>query len=243
MEKNTKNRISWFEANIHYHFGQVKLIETALTHTSAANEVNKCAEHNERLEYLGDAVLELCISEILYFLHPEAREGELTAIRSRLVNQQSLAKIARTLHLDEVLLLGKGEEAQGGRKKDTILSDAFEALLGAIFLDGGFDAAKIFVQRTFSEQLQEKVIKEKQQDYKSKLQEVTQRLFKDRPLYRLEGSVGPEHDKVFSVILVLPNGATIEASGSSVKRAEQRAAQKALSFLEEKSLLSDSEKH
>ena len=210
--------------DIPYHFQQVKLLETAITHTSAANENFDGREHNERLEFLGDAVLELCVSAELFKRFSHAREGQLTAMRSRLVNQQSLAEIARRVHLDSLVILGKGEESQGGREKDTILSDTLEALLGAIFLDGGMPAAQKVVAFFFAELWEGPDGREKPKDYKSRLQELTQLKFKGRPIYRLVSSEGPEHDKVFTVAVQLPEGTEVEATGSSIKRAEQTAA-------------------
>jgi ribonuclease-3 len=221
--------------NIPYQFSQVKLLEEAMTHSSYANERHENNMHNERLEFLGDAVLELCISASLYARFPEAREGELTTLRSRLVNQESLAAIARSIDLDAKIILGKGEEAQGGRVRDSLLSDAFEALLGAIFLDGGFTAAQEAVNGFFEEAWPEKSGRAKSKDAKSRLQEVTQQRFKERPVYSLAGSEGPEHDKIFTVRLELPGGIAFTARGSSVKRAEQNAAVKALNhFAEQK---------
>ena len=220
------------QENIPYRFQQVKLLQTAMTHTSAANERTGGTEHNERLEFLGDAVLELCISQELYRRFPDAREGELTAMRSQLVNQTSLASIARKLGIDKCLLLGKGEEAQGGRKKDTLLSDAVEALLGAVFLDGGNTAAEQMVGSLFKKKWATLNHSLQTRDYKSRLQEITQTRFKDRPVYSLMGNSGPEHAKVFTVVLRLPDGTCVEATGSSVKRAEQHAACAVLEMLE-----------
>ncbi|MDL2291057.1 ribonuclease III [Desulfovibrio sp. OttesenSCG-928-F20] len=217
--------------NIPYSFRQVKLLGEALTHSSYANEQTEGHEHNERLEFLGDAVLELCISDELFRRFPTVREGELTAMRSRLVNQESLAALARRIGLNEKIILGKGEEAQGGRERDSLLSDAFEALLGAIFLDGGFEAARQIVRDLFIDAWPEKSAKAKNKDAKSRLQEVTQQLFRDRPVYALVGSQGPEHDKTFTVRLELPDKSVFTATGSSVKRAEQNAATMALTCL------------
>ena len=204
-----------------------------MTHSSYANEQQNGVEHNERLEFLGDAVLELCISEELYRRFPGTREGDLTAMRSRLVNQESLAGMARKIGLDKKIILGKGEEAQGGRERDALLSDAFEALLGAIFLDGGFEAVRTAVHWLFEENWPEqREGRPKSKDAKSLLQEATQRLFKARPVYSLLSSEGPEHDKTFCVRLELPEGTVFFAEGSSMKRAEQAAAHAALARLE-----------
>lgn len=205
-----------------------------MTHSSYANEQQDGSEHNERLEFLGDAVLELCISEELYQRFPDTREGELTAMRSRLVNQESLAAIARKIGLDERIVLGKGEEAQGGRERNSLLSDAFEALLGAIFLDGGYAAVKKAVTELFADSWPERSGRIKSKDGKSRLQEATQHVFKERPVYHLMGSSGPEHDKEFTVRLELPDKTEFVAKGSSVKRAEQTAAHMALAHLEKR---------
>jgi len=223
---------SRLQRDIPYRFGQVKLLRAAMTHSSYANEQQDGAEHNERLEFLGDAVLELCISEELYRRFPGAREGDLTALRSRLVNQETLAGLARKIGLDKNIILGKGEEAQGGRERDALLSDAFEALLGAIFLDGGFEAVRTAVAGLFEESWPEREARPKSKDGKSRLQEVTQHLFKARPVYSLLCSEGPEHDKIFRVRLELPEGMVFIAEGSSMKRAEQTAAHAALAQLE-----------
>lgn len=226
--------IERLQRGIPYHFTQVKLLTSALTHSSYANERQGGVEHNERLEFLGDAVLELCISEELYRRFPDTREGELTAMRSRLVNQETLAALARSIGLDTCLILGKGEESQGGRERDSLLSDAFEAVLGAVFLDGGFEAAQQAVRELFAGLWPEQAGKGKTKDAKSRLQEATQELFKERPVYLLLDSRGPEHDKTFTVRLVLPDKTEFIAEGSSVKRAEQTAAHVALRALAER---------
>ncbi|ABB38505.1 ribonuclease III [Oleidesulfovibrio alaskensis G20] len=215
-----------------YRFADVRLLETALTHSSYANERGTEIEHNERLEYLGDAVLELTVSEQLFTRFPEAREGQLTRMRARLVSKPSLAELARELKLDTYLLLGKGEESQGGRTRSSVLSDAFEAILGAIFLDGGYAAAGKTVLHVFSSRWPQGAEAARTKDAKSTLQELTQRLFKERPVYTLLGSSGPEHEKIFKVRLLLPDGRALETEGQSVKRAEQKAAGLALELLE-----------
>ncbi len=221
------------QRDIPYDFGQVKLLDTALTHSSYVNERLEGGEHNERLEFLGDAVLEICVSEELYRRFPEEREGALTAMRSRLVNQDNLADLAGGIGLDKCLLLGRGEENQGGRSRSSILSDTFEALLGAVFLDGGFAAAQKVVAGLFAGRLGEPLPPTKGRDHKSRLQEVVQRRFKSHPIYALVESSGPEHAKTFAVRLELPDGHVFTAEGSSIKRAEQLAALEALGHCEE----------
>jgi ribonuclease-3 len=223
------------QEGIPYRFTQVKLLRTALTHSSYANEKQDGEDHNERLEFLGDAVLELCVSENLYNARPDAREGELTAARSRLVNQEALAAVARRIGLDKYLRLGKGEEAQGGRDRDSLLSDALEALLGAIFLDGGYAAAQRAVPAFFAGEREQSRRSRETKDCKSRLQEETQKIFRERPVYALVDSAGPEHEKVFTVRLTLPDGKSFTAAGSGVKRAEQTAAASALRYLAENS--------
>lgn len=217
---------------IHHRFAQVKFLEAALTHSSFANEQN-CFEDNERLEFLGDAVLELCISEEGFRRYPTAQEGQLTRVRSQLVKEQSLALIARELGLDRHIRLGRGEELQGGRERDALLADAFEALLGAVFLDGGFEAARKTVLSFFEDQWPARAMLPETKDYKSRLQEVAQEMFRDRPIYVLAETSGPEHEKLFEVDVTLPGGERFRGDGTSVKRAEQEAARIALGFLEE----------
>ncbi len=211
-----------------YRFSRLEYLQRALTHSSAANENKSVGMHNERQEFLGDAVLELCVSWALFTRFPEAREGDLTKVRSSLVSAKSLAMLAKELHIDKHLRLGRGEESQGGRQRDTVLSDAFEAVLGAIFEDGGYEAAYAVVLRIFSKHWPEQASQNLRKDYKTQLQEVIQRLHKDRPVYVLQSSSGPEHAKVYQVCLTLPQGKSFQASGQSLKRAEQEAARLAL---------------
>lgn len=214
--------------NMGYEFQNPRLLELALTHSSWANEKGHGGQHNERLEFLGDAVLELCVSTELYKRYPHAREGELTRMRSRLVSEKSLAEIARKNNLDEALLLGAGEERQGGRKRDAILCDATEAVIAAIYEDGGFDQARKVVARIFSANWEKIPIEPMEIDYKSRLQEVCQQYFHDVPAYNVENSTGPEHAKIFEVVLTLPGGQQFRASNSSCKKAERDAAAQAL---------------
>ncbi|GFK93062.1 Ribonuclease 3 [Fundidesulfovibrio magnetotacticus] len=229
----TEEALDNLQDAISYRFGQVKLLVTALTHSSYANEQG-CV-HNERLEFLGDAVLELAVSEELFRRFPEAPEGALTKLRSKLVSMPALAELARSLHLDQAILLGKGEEGQGGRTRDSLLADAMEALLGAVFQDGGYEGAKSAVGAIFAPLWPEDVEQSRARDYKSRLQERTQRDMRTRPIYRLMGSSGPEHEKRFEVELALPDGRVIQAAGPSVKKAEQSAARMALQALGEPS--------
>ena len=212
-----------------YDFIRKDLLELALTHSSWANECGSGQEHNERQEFLGDAVLELCVSWEVYRRFPVAREGELTKMRSGLVSAVSLAERAREMGLDSLLKLGRGEESQGGRKRDAVLSDALEAVLAAIYEDGGFAATQEAVARIFAGQWPDRAGDGKaSKDYKTRLQESSQQRFGQAPLYTRVGSHGPEHSKVFEVVLRLPDGSEFSASGSSCKKAEQQAARIAL---------------
>ncbi len=223
--------IDQVQARIQYVFGDVKLLNEALTHSSYANESPGRGQSNERLEFLGDAVLELCITEELYVRYPEANEGQLTTFRAMLVNEGVLAGLSRKLKIDQVLLLGRGEENQGGRQRQSLLSDAFEALLGAIFLDVGYAVAKQWVLERFVGLWPRQMELPLEKDHKTKLQELTQQHCRDRPVYVLEGSSGPEHERTFHVLLKLPTGEGFRGSGSSVKKAEQNAARQAMVFL------------
>jgi len=230
MDQNLKR----LQSVISHQFSQVKYLTCALTHSSHANEVDQVAEDNERLEYLGDAVLELTVSEMLYSRFPEAAEGVLTRLRAGLVSEPALAAVARDLGLDTLILLGKGEEAQGGRDRDSILSDALEAVFGAVFLDGGYEAAKQSAYAVLGERVPDLPEAPREKDPKSRLQELTQKLFKARPVYALAQSLGPEHAKTFEVELTLPDGRMVSARGPNMKKAEQKAAGKALKLFTER---------
>jgi len=220
------------QEDIHYRFGQVKLLELALAHSSWANEQGRPDMSNERLEFLGDAVLELCVSEEAFRRYPEADEGLLTKLRSRLVKTATLAGLARRLGLESRLLLGRGEEAQGGRERDSLLADALEALLGAVFMDGGFAAARELVRRLLAAHWPETPALPGGKDSKSRLQELTQETHRERPVYSLVESSGPEHHKVFEVEVLLPGGERFRAQGQSLKKAEQAAAAQAMAHLQ-----------
>lgn len=219
---------------IGHEFKQVKLLELALTHSSYANERSQAGEHiesNERMEFLGDAVLDLCVSEELYRRFPGAPEGQLTKLRARLVSEASLAEVARELGLHKIIRLGRGEASQGGRERAALLCDATEAVLGAVFLDGGFAAACACVRRILADRWPAGAEVIRVKDPKSRLQELTQGRFKARPVYRLLRSEGPDHAKVFTVCVTLPDGTEIVSGGASLKKAEQMAATMALQSL------------
>ena len=220
------------EERLGHVFARPELLTQALTHSSLANECSRSPEHNERLEFLGDAVLELCVSSALFRRFPLAREGELSAMRSKLVSAGSLAGLAREMGLDKLLLLGRGEEMQGGRCRDSVLSDVFEALLAAVYEDGGFAAALAAVESLFAPYWPGlDGMPRKPKDYKSLLQEKTLQIFRDRPIYQRKASHGPDHAPVFVVALRLPDGREFPGSAASCKGAEQDAARRALAAL------------
>jgi ribonuclease-3 len=221
-----------FALKLGHDFRDAGLLAEALTHSSFANETAGGAPHNERLEFLGDAVLSLCVSGELFARFPQAREGELTRLRSHLVGAPFLAELAREIGLDACLRLGRGEESQGGRTRDTLLGDALEAVLGAVFTDGGFASAKKLVRRWYRRHWPAESGVRSRKDCKTLLQEVVQRQSRGgRPVYTPLAEYGPEHAKLFEVRLVLPDGQDFTGRGHSLKRAEQEAAAGALRVL------------
>ena len=221
------------ELRLGHRFGNGNLLATALTHSSWANEAGHPGAHNERLEFLGDAVLELCVSSELFRRFPEAREGDLTRMRAHLVSTPSLAALACELGIDRAILLGRGEESQGGRQRENILADAVEAVLAAVYEDGGFAAAQMAVARVFAARWPDAPEKPQANNAKSQLQELTQRLFRACPGYALVGASGPEHARIFEIRLTLPDGREFFARNTSCKKAEQDAAAHALQALNE----------
>lgn len=224
-----KDSLEKLESKIAYTFQNKKLVKQAVTHSSYANErkINKIEDY-ERLEFLGDAVLELVSSEFLFAKHREMPEGQLSRTRAAMVCEPSLAACARDLGLDQYILLGKGEEMTGGRRRDSIVSDAMEALIGAVYLDGGFEKAKEFIHRFVLENLENKALF---YDAKSILQEEMQKSGVDVH-YVLTGESGPEHDKTFSVEVYQGEKLLGKGSGHNKKKAEQQAAHEALLLLQ-----------
>lgn len=218
-----------FEEKVGYAFKNKRLLEQAFTHRSYLNE-NRGAgrEHNERLEFLGDAVLELVVTEFLYAKYPEKAEGDLTAYRAALVNTVSIADAASKLGMNEYLLLSRGESRDTGRARQIILANAFEALIGAIYIDSGYDAAENFISAQLFYKTDEVVEKRLWQDAKSRLQELSQERLGFTPTYEIVNQSGPDHDKTFSVGAYLGTEKVATGEGRSKQEAEQDAAQKAL---------------
>lgn len=222
------------QLSLGYEFKNIEYLKLALTHSSWAYEHRREDGHNERLEYLGDAALELCVSTVLFEMFPKAREGLLTSMRARLVGETSLAAIAREFGVENCIRLGAGEDKQGGRNKNSVLSDAVEAIIAAAYLDGGFDAAKNVVNCLFVNRWPDATFKEPAPNNKTLLQEVCQKLFHKLPEYRLLESSGPDHERTFKVRLALPDGSEFLAAGSSCKKAEQACAGMALEAMQNK---------
>jgi ribonuclease III len=210
-----------------YSFKDPALLVRALTHVSYDRQ--KSAGHNEVLEFLGDAVLDLAVSDLLMRHNPEKSEGDLSRMRAGLVNSSVLAEKAAVLKLGALLRLGKGEERSEGRGKPSILAGAFEALLGAVFQDGGYDAARRIVESYFHADVTGKNLG--QQDFKTRLQEISQMLFHEPPVYRLVSELGPDHDKRFVTEIAVGGKILGKGQGRSKKQAEQDAAKRALNEL------------
>lgn len=227
-----------------YEFRDPNLLRLALTHKSHANELFRrgstgpnesdsafVAVHNERLEFLGDSVLGLIISDLLYENFSDANEGKLSKVRSTLVRAETLSDIARTLDLGTYVLLGKGEVTTGGFAKESILSSTYEAVLGAVYLDGGLAAAYALVEEHFKELLPNAMSGAITRDYKTNLQEVAQRQFKQSPSYRVLNELGPDHEKTFEVLLKVGPFEQL-GRGRNKKEAEQAAARELLQAMQ-----------
>jgi len=223
-----KEILSEFEQIIGYRFTDLRLLQKALIHSSFAFEQAQIGKNNETLEFLGDAVLDLVVGHILIRRYPEMREGDLTKLRAALVNETHLAAMARDIDLGRFLSLGKGEDASQGRNKSSILSCAYEAVIGAIFEDGGYETVVAFIERFFLPAIEGKKEGLLIADAKSRLQEELQEQFNEAPSYRLDSEEGPSHMKVFSVSVVFQGDVLGKGTARSKKEAEQRAAADAL---------------
>lgn len=214
------------QKRIGYHFYDEKLIRQALTHSSYANErkINKCGDY-ERLEFLGDAILEMVSSEFLFRKYPDMPEGKLTKLRASMVCEPSLAFCAKDLELGKFLFLGKGEEATGGRNRASVTSDVMEAIIGAIFLDGGLESAKLFIMNYILNDIEDKQLF---YDSKTILQEQIQKTPGKTISYVLTGEEGPDHDKIFCVDVLIDGETLASGKGKNKKSAEQEAAYKVL---------------
>jgi ribonuclease-3 len=227
--------IAQFESRLGIVFRNRTLLELALVHGSHVNEAQDVrTESNERLEFLGDAVLDMVVAEALYHERPEAGEGELTATRSALVRRESLAEVARSVGLGAFLRLGRGEASSGGRYKDKNLADALEAVVAAVYLDQGYAIAREFILRHLQPQLEQARANGATPNYKAMLQEYLQSLNQTLPHYRVVSAIGPDHQKEFTAEALLQDTILGSGSGRSRKAAETAAARSALARLQEK---------
>ena len=223
---------SGLENDIGYEFNNKELLVNALTHTSYANEHKyKDVKDNERLEFLGDAVLELVTSEYLFTNMPDMPEGNMTKLRASLVCEPTLAIDARELKLEDYIYLGKGEEETGGRSRDSIISDAFEALIGAIYLDGGFEYARNFIVKFALNDIENKKLFH---DSKTMLQERVNSVKNGNLIYKIVGESGPDHNKSYEAVVMLDQMVIGKGVGHTKKAAEQQAAYKALKTLDKR---------
>ncbi len=220
---------SSFAKRLGLSFKNLDLLVEALTHRSYLNEHREYAgSHNERLEFLGDAVLELAVTNFLFKKFPAKPEGELTAYRAALVNTVSLAESSQALGVNDFLLLSKGESKDTGRARDVILADAFEAIIGAAYLDQGYDAAEAFIARNLYTKIDDVIAKRSYQDAKSRFQELAQEKRGTTPSYETLSEVGPDHDKRFTVGVFIGRDEIARGEGKSKQEAEQSAAQAGL---------------
>ena len=219
-----KHQFDALQEELGYKFRDPSLLMRSLTHVSYNHD--RSLGHNEVLEFLGDAVLDLAISDLLMRWFPDRSEGDLSRMRAALVNSSVLAEKARAINLGLFLRLGRGEERSGGRLKESILAGAFEALLGAVYRDRGYEAARVLVERYFASDVKEKTLG--QQDYKTRLQEISQMLFREPPVYRLVSEKGPDHAKYFVTEIAVGGKILGTGAGRSKKQSEQEAAKEAL---------------
>jgi len=224
-----KESLGKLEERLGVAFVDRELLLTAITHRSYLNEHREATQqHNERFEFLGDAVLELVETDFLFHKYPAMPEGELTAIRAALVNTVSISDASSKLNINDFLLLSKGEERDTGRARQYILANTFEAIVGALYLDQGYDAAKEFIAAQLFDRTERIVEKKLWQDAKSRFQELAQEHVGVTPNYITLGQTGPDHDRIFTVGAFLGNAPVAEGKGQSKQEAEQAAAEKAI---------------
>ena len=229
ITKERRAALVRLSAQIGVTFSEISLLDEALTHPSYTNEAKDAVPHNERLEFLGDAVLELASSTYLYARFPDCSEGELTKMRASLVQSETLARLARRLHLGSYLRLGRGELHNGGADRQNNLENAFEAVIGAVYLDGGWEAAQDYVTRQLAAEVLSVERTHVARDYKTALQEHIQQKRHVSIVYELIGETGPDHDKRFTTRVLISGQPMGEGTGRSKKEAEQHAAAAALS--------------
>lgn len=228
MDFERRKRLAELEAKLNYSFRDPALLDTAMTHTSYVKGDCRALSHNERLEFLGDAVLELCVSEQLYRRFPDLDEGAMTRLRAQTVCEGALCEVARGLDLGCALMLGRGEDHSGGRDKPSILSDALEAVIGALYIDGGMEIARAFILNFVDAGVDEMLKGGALKDYKTMLQEYIQKRHMGAIAYRLTGSSGPDHSKVFTMEVSIAGIPVSMGEGRTKQEAGQKAARAAL---------------
>jgi ribonuclease-3 len=224
LKPERKRELQLFERHTQIRFRELEFLNQAFTHRSFANELGESGENNERLEFLGDSVLGLVVSEYLYETLPDQPEGELARIKSFVVSEASLSEIARGLRVDNYILIGKGEEYSGGRSKKAILADCLEAIIGAYYLDSGFLAAGRFVHQMLIPEINKVLENRHAKDYKTLLQEHVQKRMKTYPKYRVVQKTGPDHDRTFWIEVHVGERTFGAGKGKNKKEAEQEAA-------------------
>lgn len=231
VDGKRKRELHHFESGAGLRFRRLELLNQAFSHRSYANEQDDSVENNERLEFLGDSVLGLVIAEYLYIKLGDRPEGDLARIKSFVVSEDSLAQVARSIEVDTYVLVGKGEEYSGGRTKKAILADALEAIIGAYFLDSGFKPVRKFVIAHLAPQIESVLEDRHKKDYKTLLQEYSQKTFKMYPRYSILKKTGPDHDKTFWIVVEISGETYGPGTGKNKKEAEQSAAEMAYGAL------------
>jgi ribonuclease-3 len=238
----SSSELDQLQEKLSYRFKQLDLLRKAVTHKSYLHENRNQVQHdNERLEFLGDAVLDLVISEFLIDRYPAATEGDLSKAKAQLVSEPMLSRIAKSIEIGRFVLLGKGEELTQGREKPSILSDALEAVIAALYIDGGFEEAKMFIERCFQRPFEDldkqsglEPSAQSHYDYKTGLQELCQKKLETLPVYELLRESGPDHQKRFEIQLFISGRVISQGSGRTKKEAEQMAAKEALKQLQKR---------
>ena len=228
MEFQRRKTLNALEERLESRFHDLALLDTALTHTSYVKGDGRASAHNERLEFLGDAVLELCTSEYLYLRFPDYDEGAMTRLRAQAVCEGALYEVAREYGLGAMLLLGRGEDHSGGREKPSILSDAVEAVIGALYIDGGMEVAKGFIMRFVHNSVADAMAGRLIKDHKTMLQEYVQKRHMGQIVYELTGSSGPDHNKTFTMRVLVAGETAGIGEGRTKQEAGQQAARAAL---------------
>lgn len=228
MKTKRISQLKKFEASIAYEYKNIELLDIAFTHSSYINQHNDSPKHNERLEFLGDSVVNLIVTDILFREHEDLPEGDLTRIRASLICEDSFAWASEFMDIPNYILLGKGEELSGGRKRKSLMADSFEAFCGSLYLDSNFETLQKVLTNKFQGRVVEYIKNHKVIDYKTMLQEEVQKISRERIKYHLIKDIGPDHNKVFYFEVVMGTKVLGKGKGQSKKEAEHMAAKDAL---------------